>query len=64
MNYRDRTSTVLTQSFSDWHTAQTYTHESIAVAMTYKLNPDGSKHPGTYNVYQYDIPINATKLVK
>jgi hypothetical protein len=34
------------------------------VAMTYKLNSDGSKHPGTYNVYQYDIPIDATKLVQ
>ena len=64
INYQDGTSTVLTQSFSDWHTYQKYTHESIAVAMTYKLNPDGSKHPGTYNVYQYDIPIDATKLVK
>ena len=64
INYQDGTSTVLTQSFSDWHTYQKYAHESIAVAMTYKLNPDGSKHPGTYNVYQYDIPIDATKLVQ
>jgi hypothetical protein len=64
VNYQDGTSTVLSQSFSDWHAYQKYSHESIAVAMTYKLNPDGSKHPGTYNVYQYDIPIDATKLVK
>jgi hypothetical protein len=64
VNYQDGSSSVLTQGFSDWHTAQKYPHESIAVAMTYKLNPDGSKHPGTYAVYQYDIPIDATKLVK
>jgi hypothetical protein len=64
INYQDGTSTAITQSFSDWHTYQKYSHESIAVAMTYKLNPDGSKHPGTYNIYQYDIPIDATKLVK
>ncbi len=64
LNYQDGTSTTITQSFSDWHTSQQYSHESIAVAMTYKLNSDGSKHPGTYNVYQYDIPIDATKLVQ
>ena len=64
INYQDGTSTAIAQSFSDWHTYQKYSHESIAVAMTYKLNSDGSKHPGTYNVYQYDIPIDATKLVK
>jgi hypothetical protein len=63
INYQDGTSTVLTQSFSDWHTSQKYTHESVAVAMTYKLNANGSKHPGTYNIYQYDIPIDATKQV-
>jgi hypothetical protein len=63
INYQDGTSTVLTQSFSDWHTSQKYPHESIADAMTYKLNSDGSKHPGTYNIYQYDIPIDATKPV-
>lgn len=63
INYQDGTSTVLTQSFSDWHTSQKYTHESIALAMTYKLNANGSKHPGTYNIYQYDIPIDATRRV-
>jgi hypothetical protein len=63
INYQDGTSPVLTQSFSDWHASQKYTHESIAVAMTYKLNANGSKHPGTYNIYQYDIPIDATKQV-
>jgi hypothetical protein len=63
VQYQDGTSTAITQSFSDWHTAQKYSHESIALAMTYKLNPDGTKHPGTYNIYQYDIPIDATKRV-
>ena len=64
INYEDGTSTAITQSFSDWHTYQKYSRESIAVAMTYKLNSDGSRHPGTYNVYQYDIPVDAMKLVK
>jgi hypothetical protein len=63
INYQDGTSTVLTQSFSDWHTPQKYTHESVALAMTYKLNANGSKHPGTYNIYQYDIPIDAARQV-
>jgi hypothetical protein len=64
VNYQDGTSEVLHQGFSDWHTPQNYAHESIAVAMTAKLNPDGSAHPGTYNVYQYDLPIDASKLVE
>jgi hypothetical protein len=64
VNYEDRTSTVVRQGFSDWHTSQGYPHESIAVAMTAKLNPDGSTHPGTYNVYQYDIPIDSTKRIQ
>ena len=63
VKYEDGTSTAITQSFSDWHTAQKYSHESIALAMTYKLNPDGSKAPGTFNIYQYDIPIDTTKRV-
>lgn len=63
VNYSDGTSTAITQSFSDWHTSQKYSRESIAVAMTYKLDPDGSVHKGVYNLYQYDIPIDATKLV-
>jgi hypothetical protein len=64
VNYQDGTSVVLHQGFSDWHTPQNYAHESIAVAMTAKLNPDGSAHPGTYNVYQYDLPIDASKLLE
>jgi hypothetical protein len=64
VNYQDGTSVVLRQGFSDWHTPQNYAHESIAVAMTAKLNPDGSAHPGTYDVYQYDLPIDASKLVE
>jgi hypothetical protein len=64
VNYQDGTSEVLHQGFSDWHTPQNYAQESIAVAMTAKLNPDGSAHPGTYNVYQYDLPIDASKLLE
>lgn len=63
VKYQDGTSTAITQSFSDWHTSQKYTHESIALAMAYKLNPDGTKNPGTFNIYQYDIPIDAAKRV-
>jgi hypothetical protein len=63
IKYQDGTSTVISQGFSDWHTFQQYPRESIAVAMTYKLNPDGSQHPGVYHVYQYDIPIDPTKYV-
>ena len=64
INYQDGTSTVVSQGFSDWHTFQKYSRESIAVAMTYRLNSDGSKHAGAYNVYQYDIPIDPTKLIR
>jgi hypothetical protein len=62
VNYKDGTNSVLHQSFSDWHTAQTYANESIALAMTHRLTPNGVQK-GVYNIYQYDLPINSGKTV-
>jgi hypothetical protein len=63
VTYTDGTTTVLHQSFSDWHTPQNYPGESIGLAMPYRLNQDGSEHPGMYNAYQYHFALDATKTV-
>jgi hypothetical protein len=63
INYKDGTHSTLVQSFSDWHTSQKFAHESVAVAMPYRLDSKGAKQSGTYNVYSYSIPIDATKSV-
>jgi hypothetical protein len=63
VTYTDGTTTVLHQSFSDWHTPQNYPGESLGIAMPHRLNQDGSEHPGMYNVYQYRFALDATKTV-
>jgi hypothetical protein len=63
VTYTDGTTTVLHQGFSDWHTPQNYPGESIGLAMPYRLNKDGSEHPGIYNVYQYRFALDAAKTV-
>jgi hypothetical protein len=64
INYKDGTSTILHQSFSDWHTSQGYAGESIALAMSHRLTASGGVQAGTYNIYRYDIPIDAGKPVE
>jgi hypothetical protein len=63
INYKDGTSAILHQSFSDWHTSQGYSGESIALAMSHRLTASGGVQAGTYNIYRYDIPIDAGKPV-
>jgi hypothetical protein len=63
VTYTDGSTTVLHQSFSDWHTPQNYPGESIGLAMPYRLNADGSKRQGIYNAYQYRFALDATKTV-
>ncbi len=63
INYKDGTHTVLHQSFSDWHTPQGYSGESIALAMTDRIDAQNELQSGEFNIYQYDLPIDPSKLV-
>ncbi len=63
VTYTDGTTTTLTQSLSDWHTPQSYTGESTAVAMAYRLLPTGAKDARTFNLYGYSFAINSAKTV-
>ena len=63
VSYTDGTSTSIKQSLSSWTTPQHYSGEAIAATMAYRLNPDGTKHPGSYNLYGYSLALDNTKTV-
>lgn len=64
VTYTDGSSTSLQQSFSSWTTPQNYPGESVATTLGYRLNPNGTHHPGTYNLYGYSFALDDTKTVK
>ena len=64
VTYSDGTTTTLTQSMSDWFTPQSYTNESTAKAMSYRLNYNGTQDNRTFNLYGYTLALNKAKTVK
>lgn len=64
VNYTDGTSTVITQSLSDWFSPQSYTGESKAVTMAYRDTSSGGTDNRTFYLYGYAFPIDSTKTVK
>ena len=64
VNYTDGTSTVISQSLSDWFTPQNYAGESKAVTMAYRDTSSGGTDNRTFYLYGYAFPINSTKTVK
>jgi hypothetical protein len=64
VTYTDGTTTSLTQSLSDWFSPQNYAGETNAVALAYRLNPNGSTDNRTFYVYGYSFAINNAKTVK
>jgi len=64
VNYTDGTSAQFVQSFSDWSTSQGYPGEVEAVASSYRNTADGSKGPGTFNLYAYEFAISPSKTVQ
>jgi hypothetical protein len=63
VTYTDGTTTTLTQSMSDWFTPQSYTGESRAVTMSYRLTSTGAEDVRTFYLYAYSLPINNAKTV-
>jgi hypothetical protein len=64
VTYTDGTSTVFTQSLSDWCTPQGYAGESNAVPMTYRDNSTGTRDTRTVMLYSYTFNLSSTKTVK
>jgi hypothetical protein len=64
VKYTDGTTSKFVQSFSDWFTPQKYSGESEGVAMSYRNLSNGTKDQRTFNLYAYQLPLNAAKTVK
>jgi hypothetical protein len=64
VNYTDSTSTPITQSLSDWHTPQNYTHESQIASMNYRDHSDGTKNFLAFYLYGYTFSLDSTKQVQ
>jgi hypothetical protein len=64
VTYTDGTTTSFVQNFSDWHTPQNYTGESIASTMPYRLTSTGAQDPRTFYLYGYSLALNKAKTVQ
>jgi hypothetical protein len=64
ITYTDGTKTTFTQSFSDWFTPSGFPRETQAVKMAYRDFNDGSQDAQTFNLYEYNFPVNPLKTVK
>jgi hypothetical protein len=64
VTYTDGSTTIVSQSLSDWYSPQHYSEESIALTMAYHLDAAGAAiHPPVY-LYAYSLAINNAKAVK
>jgi hypothetical protein len=64
VTYTDGTTSIFTQSLSDWNTPQNYAGETKALTEAYRLNPNGTPDDRTFYVYGYTFAINSAKTVK
>jgi len=64
VKYTDGTSTIATQSLSDWTSPQNYPGESQVLTMNYRDTVAGGQTNGTTYLYGYSLPIDNSKTVK
>ncbi len=64
VTYTDGTTTSITQSLSDWFTPQSYTGESIASTMAYRVKASGSTSNGPFYLYGYSLAVNSAKTIQ
>jgi hypothetical protein len=64
VTYTDGSTTVVSQSLSDWFTPQSYGGESIASTMAYRLSAAGATDNHTVYLYAYSLAVNNAKVVK
>ncbi len=64
INYTDGTSSVVKQTFSDWHVPTGAAHETIATTSTYRNATSGRDNVYGFSVYAYTIDLDPTKTVR
>ena len=62
-NYTDGSSTVFSQTFSDWCGFGAGQYESIAVGGINRINSDGTLNGASCNLYAYTYPVDFTKTL-
>jgi predicted dehydrogenase len=63
VEYTDGTTSVFTQSLSDWFSPTSYPGETKAVTMAYRDMSTGAKDNRTFYVYAYSFALNSSKTV-
>lgn len=63
-SYTDGTSTVFSQTYSDWCGFGGNQYESVAVGGINRINSDGTLNGASCNVYAYTYPVDFTKTLK
>jgi hypothetical protein len=64
VTYADGTSSLFTKSLSDWHTPKSFSDESVAVSMPYRLAGDGTKDDRTFHLRGYSFNLDSSKAVR
>lgn len=61
--YADGTSSIFTQSLSDWYSPGNFTGESTAASVPYRLSGDGDIDDGTFHIFGYSFDLDSNKPV-
>ena len=63
LNYADGTTSAGSISLSSWTQSQNFAGETLVASTSYADTAAGGQMAGTYNVYGYQVPVDATKVV-
>jgi hypothetical protein len=63
VKYTDGTTSVYTQSLSDWYAPQNFPGETTAIQTAYRNTGVGTKNNGAFNLYSYSFALDRTKTV-
>ncbi len=64
VTYTDGTTSMFTQSLTDWALAQSYAGQTVASTMNYRVTAQGGMQNGTFRLYSYSFPLNSAKTAK
>lgn len=62
--YADGTSSTFTQSVSDWYSQGSFSGETMAVTVPYRLTGDGDTDDGTFHIFGYSFDLDTSKVVR
>lgn len=64
VSYTDGTSSSFIQSLSDWYSPATFTGESAATSVPYRLTGDGEADDGPFHIFGYSFDLDSDKAVR